>query len=224
MRQKRLLRIGLHAPRNAGKTCLFACLYGLRQLLPDDVTFDDEPTITYLKSIWKYLRDGIVPSATAMTKPTQVGWRLKSGGAVSEYVTCDYPGALVEPTTGGVGKELKQEARDWFRSCDALLILVDSSAPDIEQVDVVDVLLCELRKESRDERRMSRPLALVLTKWDMRGPISSSRDEERERLQKYLVDSPIFERIRRTLREAGGRFEVFAVSAFGKPCPAPGKA
>src|SRR4029077_1559198 len=43
-------------------------------------------------------------------------------------------------------------------------------------------------------------------------------------LQKYLVDSPIFERIRRTLRESGGRFEVFAVSAFGKPCPAPGGA
>src|SRR5712691_3149950 len=129
----RPLRIGLHAPRNAGKTCLFACLYGLRQHLFDEVAFDDDEAIAYLKSIWKFLRDGMVPPATAMNKPTQIGWRLKSGGAVSHYLTCDYPGALVEPTTGGVGKELKQEARDWFRSCDALLILVDSSAPDVEQ-------------------------------------------------------------------------------------------
>src|SRR5262249_6071403 len=93
-----------------------------------------------------------------------------------------------------------------------------------EQLDAVDVLLSELRKESRDGKTIARPLALVLTKWDTRGPIATSRDDERDRLQKYLVDNPVFERIRRTLRESGGRFEVFAVSAFGQPCPAPGVA
>src|SRR5437870_446073 len=112
MRQDRPFRIGLHAPRNAGKTCLFACLYGLRHHLRDEVRFDDDATLNYLKSIWKYLRDGFVPPATAMTKPTQVSWRLTTGGAGTEYVTYDYPGALVEPTTGGTIKELKQEARD----------------------------------------------------------------------------------------------------------------
>src|SRR5882724_9268081 len=213
----RPIRIGLHAPRNAGKTCLFACLYGLRQHQIDEVTFDNDETLAYLKSIWKYLKDGTVPPATAMAKPMQLGWRLKAGGDEWNLVTCDYPGALVEPaTTGAAARELKDEAREWFRSCDALIILVDSSAPDVEQVDVVDVLLTELRKESGDGTTVARPLALVLTKWDTRGPVAASRDDERDRLQKYLVDNPIFERIRRTLRESGGQFEVFAVSAFGK--------
>lgn len=225
MRQGRPFRIGLHAPRNAGKTCLFACLYGLRQGQTDEVTFDNDETLAYLKSIWKYLKDGTVPPATAMAKPMQLAWRLRSGGDAWDLLTCDYPGALVEPATAaGAARELKDDARAWFRSCDALLILVDCSAPDVEQVDVVDVLLSELRKESRDGKTIARPLALVLTKWDTRGPVAASRDDERDRLQKYLVDNPVFERIRRTLRESGGRFEVFAVSAFGKPCPAPGVA
>src|SRR5258708_1324832 len=123
MRRDRPLRIGLHAPRNAGKTCLFACLYGMRHLLLDEVRFEDDATLNYLKSIWKFLRDGFVPPATAMTKPTQVAWSLNSAGSSISFVTYDYPGALVEPTSGGVLKDLKDEAREWFRSCDALLIL-----------------------------------------------------------------------------------------------------
>ena len=120
MKQGRPFRIGLHAPRNAGKTCLFACLYGLRQGQTDEVTFDNDETLAYLKSIWKYLKDGTVPPATAMAKPMQLAWRLRAGGDVWDLLTCDYPGALVEPATAGAAaRELKDDARDWFRSCDA---------------------------------------------------------------------------------------------------------
>ena len=73
-------RIGLHAPRNAGKTCFFACLYGLRHLFHDQVLFDDDATLAYLKSVWKYIKDGQVPPATAMTRPTQLAWQLNAGG------------------------------------------------------------------------------------------------------------------------------------------------
>ncbi|MFL5340983.1 MAG: GTPase domain-containing protein [Gemmataceae bacterium] len=218
-----MFRIGLHAPRNAGKTCLFACLYGLRHLLSDQVLFDDEATLTYLKAAWKHIKEGQVPPATAMTRPTRLAWQLTSGGETWRLVSSDYPGALVEPSADGTAKELRAEAKDWFRSCDALLILVDSSAPDVEQLDVVELLLAELRREAA-AGKPARPLGLVLTKWDTQGTISADREEERDRLQKYLLEHPVFSRIRELLKTGGGRFEVFTVSAFGLPGPAPGEA
>src|SRR4051812_2668112 len=92
-------RIGIHAPRNAGKTCLFACLYGLRHLMPDQVAFDHEATLAYLRHIWEYIRKGQVPPATAMTRPTEMNWRLTAGEDSWEIRSCDYPGVLVEPST-----------------------------------------------------------------------------------------------------------------------------
>jgi len=218
------LQIGIHAPPRAGKTCLFACLYGLRlQFQPETVSFDDPATLDYLKRIWRCLVAGRPPDPTAMAPLTHLRFQIDTGGKVWSIQTSDYPGALVVPSTDGTTKELRAEARDWFHSCDAILILLDSQAPDIEQLDVVDCLLAELRKESLDGRTIARPLGLVLTKWDTQGPISRDQEEEIERRQKYLVDCPIFERICRNLRECGERFSVFTISAFGKPCPAPGR-
>src|SRR5262245_30660647 len=119
-------RIGIHAPRNAGKTCLFACLYGLRAMLHDQLTIDDNATLNYLRDIWDHLRKGQVPPATAMTRPTELEWRLGSGEDLWEIRTCDYPGALVEPSVDGTSRHLREQARTWFHSCDAILVLVDS--------------------------------------------------------------------------------------------------
>src|SRR5262249_14930969 len=139
MSRTRPYRIGIHAPRNAGKTCLFACIYGLRHLSADEVTFEDEATLSYLRKVWELMRKGEVPP-TAFMRPTEMSWRLRSGGDAWDIVSCDYAGALVEPSTDGKSRELRAEARAWFRSCDAILVLVDSSAPGVEHLDAVDLL------------------------------------------------------------------------------------
>ena len=217
-RDRSPFRIGMHAPRNAGKTCLFACLYGLRHLGAHAVAFADEATVEYLQRAWSYLRDGKVPPATALNRPTQIVWTL-DGRSIQSF---DYAGVLVEPSTDASTRELRADARTWLRSCDALLVLVDSAAPHIEQLDTVDLLLSELQKESAETRTPARPLALVLTKWDTQGPIPKRSDSEADHLQAYLVGNPVFHRIQERLRACGGQFAIFTVSAFGQPCPGPG--
>ena len=62
--------------------------------------------------------------------------------------------------------------RAWIASCQVVLLFLDSTHPDREQLDAFDLLLTELRKPSAGPGRLERPIGLVLTKWDQQGPVS----------------------------------------------------
>src|SRR4051812_44824945 len=48
-------RIGIHGPRNAGKTCFLGCLYGFRNHPDTRITFGEDATVGYLASLWEPL-------------------------------------------------------------------------------------------------------------------------------------------------------------------------
>src|SRR5437867_1698326 len=91
------LRIGIHGPREAGKTCFLGALYADRACGDGTFTFTDDATINYLQRVWKELSEGR-HEATAMGLPTQLKVSFQSAKQPSlPLELCDYAGALVQP-------------------------------------------------------------------------------------------------------------------------------
>lgn len=213
-------RIGIHGTRNAGKTCFLGCLYGHRTDEQVTVTFADDATISYLRGVWEELRQQRLPAATAMGLPTEL--RLGVGGPTEQpplaVRLCDYAGALVQPLASQaspLARELSRGAKEWLASSHAILFFLDSSRPEWEQIDALDLLLTELAKPRGDGPAVALPLGLVLTKWDSQGRVSPDAAHEEERALAYLRAQPVFGQVWRKLTEGGERVKVFPVSAFG---------
>ncbi len=216
-----LRRIGIHGARGTGKTCYLACLYGQRAAEAAAVTFCDDESIDHLKAAWGVLERGEVPDATALTLPTELRLAVHSGGLGWSASTRDYAGTLVQRSDTGV-PELKEEVREWLASCHAVLLFLNIEVRDDardsavrERHDELDLLLTHLRKLSPDGNTIGRPLALLLTKWDVQGAVSGDEGQEKRRAMEYLRGRPALRQIADGLKNCGDRVEVFPVSAFG---------
>src|SRR5262249_21387613 len=147
----------------------------------------DDATCHYLAGIWKDLSEARVPGATLLAMPTNLRMDILPNGEegpATPLQLCDYAGLLVEPkgeTASPAAHTLAAGVKDWFRSCHAVLVFLDSSRPDLEQLDALDLLLTELRRPGPDGAALERPLAIVLTKWDSQGTISNDFAREQAR-------------------------------------------
>ena len=127
----------------------------------------------------------------------------------------DYAGALIQPQpaqAASVQRELTENVKDWFRSCHAVLIFVDCSQPDYEQLDALDLLLTTMVPPQNDSLP-NRPLGLVLTKWDRQGPISGALAQEQRRAESFLQSHSALRQI--WSKTGADRLQVFPVSSFG---------
>ena len=138
------------------------------------------------------LEDGGVPDATALTIPAEIRMNLHSDESRWKLVTRDYAGALVQRTDSGE-PQLEGEVKDWLLASDALMVFMgvdtwlDEDDTDArERQAELDGLLNALIDMSAEQNNVARPLALVLTKWDMVGPISDDPAAEQERAKEFL--------------------------------------
>jgi hypothetical protein len=214
-------RIGIHGTCNAGKTCYLGCLYGFRSNFEARVTFTDDVTLSHLRALWMPLQEGRSPGATPMTLPATLHLAIEEAEASPAVLLelCDYAGALVSslPESGpSLARELSQDVRAWIASCQVVLLFLDSTHPDREQLDAFDLLLTELRKPSAGPGRLERPIGLVLTKWDQQGPVSDDLAREQQRAREFLGSHPVFQQLFLRLRDLeGDSVQIFPVSAFG---------
>jgi hypothetical protein len=212
-------RIGIHGVRSAGKTCFLGSLYGFRAGEAASVDFADDATCHYLAGIWKDLSEARVPGATLLAMPTDLRMDILHAGEeglATPLLLCDYAGLLVEPkgeTASPAAHTLSAGVKAWFRSCHAVLVFLDSSRPDLEQLDALDLLLTELRRPGPDGPALERPLAIVLTKWDSQGTISNDLAREQARARDFLRTNHAFRQISQKLDAA--QVKVFPVSSFG---------
>jgi outer membrane protein assembly factor BamD (BamD/ComL family) len=209
--------LGIHGARGTGKTCYLACLYGCRATEHAAVVFRDNDTINHLEAIWSTLVQGDLPPATALTLPTEIRMELNTAGLSWNLNTQDYAGALVQRSETGV-PELKEGVREWLKSCHAILLFIGIDADERslrERHNELDLLITELKKLSLDGNTIARPLALLLTKWDIHGPPSHDLAQERERAWEFLGTNSSFKQIAESLRKCGDRVEIFPVSSFG---------
>ncbi|HKB34864.1 MAG TPA: hypothetical protein VKD72_00325, partial [Gemmataceae bacterium] len=211
----RLRRLGIHGPRQSGKTCYLTVLHRFRKSGDAAVVLKDDATISYLQGLWdRYLVQGKHTPRTAGL-PAEIGFDVQTNGRTWEVQTRDYPGERVQ-------RPVDAETLAWLEACDAVLVFVDAtSPPDLlaERLNEVDLLLSALRQLSHDGNTIARPLGLVLTKWDTQGPIAAAApDGEEQRAHAWLSERPEFRQLFHALQHAGhpDRVKVFPVSAFGE--------
>src|SRR5262245_1886727 len=211
----RLRRLGIHGPRQSGKTCYLTVLHRFRKTSDAAMVLKDDATISYLQGLWdRYLVQGRHTPRTAGL-PAEIRFDLQAGGRTWEIQSRDYPGERVQ-------RPVDAETLAWLESCDAVLVFVDaSSPPDLlaERLNEVDLLISALRQLSHDGNTIARPLGLVLTKWDTQGPVAAGAPEgEEQRAQAWLCERPEFRQLFHALQHAGhpDRVKVFPVSAFGE--------
>jgi hypothetical protein len=216
---RKVRHIGIHGPRNAGKTCYLGCLYGSRAGDPLRICFSDGETLAYLSGVWKDLSQQQLPEATR-GMPTDLYLDLEDTAhqRTSSLRLRDYPGALVQPIGNNatpLERQLSASVKQWISDAHALLIFLDASEPSVEQIDALDLLLTELRRASPNGYTLQRPIGLVLTKWDRINPLFGDPKAEEEKARTYLLENKVFKQIHEKLCDAGERLHVFPVSAFG---------
>lgn len=226
-------RIAVFGPQSSGKTCYFASLYGRSTGDGAAANFDyDSDTADYMSQCWQEYSTG-VPGATGKTIPTKLRFQLThmATGRLWTVEMLDHAGELIErldrsaeSQAGGHEVDDMEWLRDlvslWLRECEAILIFLDVSDDRGEQLQKrraeVGRLLSLCSEYSKEDRRLSRPLALVLAKWDCRGPIDRTDPKgEEQRARRFLADDPDFRQISELIEGFGQNVAIFPVSAFG---------
>ena len=200
-------RVGLFGHRNVGKTTLLAMFYrqaasgripGLR------LAAGDARTAEYLAEKIAALEAGQPTSGTLAE--TELALRLYHGPARLELIVKDYQGEHV--TLGS-----DEPIQEFFGNCDAVLFCLDSEgsadpASRRRRQQEIEGLL-EHYLEQSTNLQIERPLALVLTRYDLvqGGPPTPDQVER-------LVESR-YGMTRHALAEHAPEGAIFAVSAFG---------
>ena len=219
-RQFKIRNIGIHGARSTGKTCYLACcLYGQSATEDVSVNLGDSPSLASLKNAWEMLTRGELPQANAVTIPDEIGFSLQAERLGWQVRTKDYAGSLVQLSDAGVS-ELRREVRGWLVGSDAIFILVNADPcrddqPARERMSEIGVLLDGLLVSSPDGNTIAKPLALLLTKWDVQGQVSDDLAQEEQRALAYLRSHSVLQQIAHKIEQAGDRVKVFPVSAFG---------
>jgi hypothetical protein len=217
MTAQRPRRIGVHAIRGAGKTSWFGTLYGFRSTPAIKIDVADDSSCRYLAGVWKELSESRTPGASVLSLPETLRLDVTHHDVTTPLEVCDYAGALVQAKdeeASPTARELSEVLRDWLCGCHAILLFLDSTQPDMEQLDALDLLLTELRREPL--LGLNRPLAIVLTKWDRQGTVGDDLALEQERARRFLRDHHEFTQIFTKLGDAqGNNVRIFPISSFG---------
>lgn len=211
------IRIGIHGSRNTGKTCYYAALYGGQTEGETAIFLATEETVGELERHWKMLEQGQKPEATAMTEQKELNFSVHCAGEKSDVVARDYSGAVVQRGKKDA-PELTDDVSMWLRESEALFILIDASyisqlSEDKlkEQQIEIGLLISRLQRW----RKLAKPMALVLTKWDLTAHPLLSPAEEVARARAFVEEHKLLGEIVKGVKLSGTDFEIFPVSAFG---------
>ena len=244
---RRVRRLAVFGPKGSGKTCFFASLYGHSVDLWASLTFDHDPTTDYLEKMWNaYTQDATgFPSPTGAEIPRQLLFDLaeQKKGRQWKAEILDHAGELIHRIPGGGDKDkqlteqLREIVRSWLRECEAILIFLDTTQADskesLERRNEVAILL-QLCRDASESGQVTRPLGIVLTKWDSlptrwttpiqaesNGQQNTEEDlriklaREEQVAKEYLSKTPSLRQIHQTVEAFGSAVSVFPVSAIG---------
>jgi hypothetical protein len=211
-RMSRPQRIGIFGNRGVGKTTLLAMIYreavagrlpGLRLAAADTRTAE-------------YLSDKVLQLEAGQALPgtlaeTELRFQLYHGETRLELLLKDYQGEHIE-----LGR--REAIHDFLRDCDAVWLCLDletlpSPAERLRRQQEIEQLIEDyLAGEAR--RKMDRPIALVLTKADLLGPLPGDAGE---------LAASYFGMTRHTLESHCKNGGMFAVSSLGDQPAASGQ-
>lgn len=212
------IKIGIHGPRASGKTCYLAALYGGRSEGDCSIAFSDDESRDTLKNIWQKLERGEVEEGTTYTK--DFTFALTTNGRTHNVRIQDYPGELIQRVEGQEAG-LSDDVREWHKKCDAIIIFIDvykavqGSASELrERADEIDLLINDL--SSRFRHRITKPVVLALTKWDVFSPDPTDFEKEKEAATEFLQQRfSSVDDIAKSVKNFSENFCIIPVSAFG---------
>jgi hypothetical protein len=201
---------------------------------------DDDPAIGFqlgrewLQQAIHELRSGLVPTSNrGQTRPLRFAYWLTSPerGTVCVELT-DYSGELIDLDL--THDRMATALRRQMQEMDGFLVLAEAPRPQgppggmSEEVQRLVQAFGTLGQEKHKGPRWDVPVALLVNKWDRRGPLDGrSVDDERSNLIDFLNSQPEppHQVLATAIRNSVGleNFEFFPVSAFGESelAPAP---
>jgi hypothetical protein len=218
------LQIGFFGLRNAGKTVGSTVLYLAESGDGLDVTVRDAETIKYLRPLAEALERGELPHPTMEPAPKHLKWRVEVADGRYDLHTTDFPGELLD----AIGQEgdavaeeamagFRQQVRDWFVHCDAILLFVDSTQEgSVRYRDALVQLLDEMSRRPTRRGSTRRAVGVVFTKGDAVAP-SPEHLGDPAAADQILARHPLYGVVQRRLCEYGGdlKSRVFLTSALG---------
>ncbi len=214
--RKRTIQIGIHGPHDSGKTSYYAALYAKRTEDEASLQLQDTETIEYLEQRWRVVELGRAMERTQIARLEFIRCSIATEGGQSEVVAVDYPGAMVERTENG--SLLAREVIAWIKKSDAICLLVDAEtlhkeAEDrlVERNNEIDLLITALR----NGRRIGKPVALIITKWDLISSSLSAPEEEGHKLREFVEGYAKLKEMVKGLELSCSDFKLFMVSSFG---------
>lgn len=218
------LRFGLFGLRGAGKTIALSVGYLAENCEGLEVTVRDDDTIRYLRPIAEILQRGEVPPPTMVADPTTLKWHVRFGEVRYELETIDFAGELLDvigqdgdPVAEQMMKQLRTQVRDWFISCDAIVLFIDSTDHGTPRYrDAFIRLLDEMSKRPTIRGTHQRAVVVVFTKGDQvaRRPEQLLSPGETQRI---LEGHPLYQVVQRRLEQHAEQlqFGIFLTSALG---------
>ena len=222
-------KIALFGPTNAGKTVYLTTLYSHGGNEDDSVSAhvaasdeSDDVTHEYLTHAFRQLREGQWPDATVFEKLNNIEFLITSGGVQSKVQLPDVAGEV----TGRGQKienwtefehQLKKEILDEFSTYDGFLIF--APADDTVKGDSVsfkwevDALLLALKERALADGVIRRPVAVVLSKWDVVASTSDDESDDQADADEHFKHK--YPETASGLTESCENWRVFPVSATG---------
>ena len=222
--------IALFGPRNAGKTVFLASLYGFGQSsLGADTEYHiaapelpGDATHAYLSQILKELDNGKWPDASKFQRLPTLNFAFTIGGDRYDVVLPDVAGEVTrrakeEEDFATAESQLKAEIlRDW-QDYHGYLLFVPSDEPERirarEYKWEVDALLNALKERTADGGIIRRPIAVILSKWDLQSCEPKDEEEERSKAEEFFYCA--YPELAAGLKATCGNLQVFPVSATG---------
>ena len=211
----------LFGPRACGKTVYLGAIYGSgrnRDVAGEEyhVGTSHEPTHEYLNRACRALTQGSWPETTPFVELKVMSLDFTSHGAAYRLMLPDVGGELTRRAMDSSEKAslLKAQILREFQDYHSFLIFAPVGAePALRSLEYkweVDALLQALKERTQDGGMISRPVAVLVSKWDLLGPMDELADDE---AAKYFEKS--YPELAAGLKATCKNLTVFPISSTG---------
>jgi hypothetical protein len=214
----------LFGPRACGKTVYLGAIYGSsrnRNVAGEEyhVGTSHEPTHEYLNRACRALIQGSWPQTTPFDGLKRMSLDFTSHGSPYRLMLPDVGGEVTRRAVDSSEKatleaELKAQILREFQDYHGFIIFAPvGDEPVFRSVEYkweVDVLLQALKERTQDGGMISRPVAVLVSKWDLLGAIDEKADDE---ATKYFEKA--YPELAAGLKATCKNLSVFPISSTG---------
>lgn len=194
-----VMQWGLFGPRQSGKTVALSVLKLIGQGAGLEIEVVDQKTLAYLRPFTERLARGDFPPATPPKIPDRLEWSIARDAGRVQVRLEDFAGELTDPIWQAGPEEFRQRVLMWTKRCDAVILFIDSIAPDPHYADMIDSLLHTLETVDTRHGSACRVLTALYTKADRFAHVSPEKLRDPLLVAELLGDHPVYQRLEQQL-------------------------